>query len=107
MESKIITGKIWTDLYDELVIRNGNDTDIDIENLFKYYEGKNVKITIEIIPEVDNDDSELIDFRLGYIIKNDEAIEYFGLNPWCVNEGADPDEKYSCTMNKARELGLI
>ena len=107
MESRIITGKIWTDLYDELVIRNGNDTDIDIENLFKYYEGKNVKITIEIIPEVENDDSELIDFRLGYIIKNDDAIEYFGLNPWCVKEGADPDEKYSCTMNKARELGLI
>lgn len=106
MESKIITGKILTDWYDELVIRNGN-TDIDIENLFKQYEGKNVKITIEIIPEVENDDSELIDFRLGYIIKNNKAIEYFGLNPWCVNEGADPDEKYSCTMNKARELGLI
>jgi len=106
MESKIITGKILEDLYDELIIRNGDD-DIDIEMLFKHYEGKNVKITIEIIPEVDNDDSELIDFRLGYIIKNDDAIEYFGLNPWCVKEGADPDEKYSCTMNKARELGLI
>jgi hypothetical protein len=29
MESKIITGKILTDWYDELIIRNGN-TDIDI-----------------------------------------------------------------------------
>lgn len=109
MESKIITGKIVENPY-------GNWSDVDqgwyigydnIETILKNYEGKNVKITIEIIPEVENDDSELIDFRLGYIIKNNKAIEYFGLNPWCVNEGADPDEKYSCTMNKARELGLI
>ena len=43
MESKIITGKILEDLYDELIIRNGDD-DIDIEMLFKHYEGKNVKL---------------------------------------------------------------
>lgn len=108
METKIIAGKIVENPY-------GNWSDVDtgwyigfdrIDSFLNSYEGKNVKITIEIIPEVETDDSELIDFRLGYIIKND-AIKYFGLNPWCVNEGADPVEKYSCTMNKARELGLI
>lgn len=85
METKIITGKIWEDWYDELVIRNG-DTDIDIENLFKYYEGKNVKITIEIIPEVENDDSEEVDEITWQLL--------FGNNS-------------SNIVNRGKELGLI
>ena len=85
MESKIITGKILTDWYDELVIRNG-DTDIDIENLFKQYEGKNVKITIEIIPEVENDDSEEVDEITWQLL--------FGNNS-------------SNIVNRGKELGLI
>jgi hypothetical protein len=79
-----------------------------IENIFTDLEGKNVKVTIEILPDdVEEDDSPVIEFRLKDIIKNDDAIKFFRLDPWCVNEGADGNVKYSLTVNKAKELGLL
>lgn len=79
-----------------------------VETIFRNYEGKNVKVTIEVLPDdIEEDDSPVIQFRLGDIVRNDEAVDYFGLNPWCVYTGADPDSKYSLTVNKAKELGLI
>lgn len=79
-----------------------------IENIFIDLEGKKVKVTIEVLPDdVEEDDSPVIQFRLGDIVRNDEAIDYFGLNHYCVHEGADPDSRYSLTVNKAKELGLI
>lgn len=79
-----------------------------IENIFTDLEGKKVNVTIEVLPDdVEEDDSPVIQFRLGDIIRNDEAIDYFGLNPYCVNEGADRNAKYSLTVNKAKELGLL
>jgi hypothetical protein len=79
-----------------------------VESIFRKFEGKNVKVTIEVLPDdVEEDDSPVIDFRLIDIIRNDDAIKYFGLDPWCVNEGADRNAKYSLTVNKAKELGLI
>lgn len=79
-----------------------------METIFRNYEGKNVKVTIEVLPDdIEEDDSPVIQFRLGDIVKNNEAIDYFGLNPWCVNEGSNPNSMYSLTVNKAKELGLI
>lgn len=45
--------------------------------------------------------------RLGTIIESNDAIEYLGLNPWCVNEGADPDTTYEIPASKAKEFGFI
>jgi hypothetical protein len=37
----------------------------------------------------------------------DDAINHFGLNPWCLNEGSDGDCWYEIEVNKAVELGII
>lgn len=34
----------------------------------------------------------IIKMRLGDIIHNDALLEQTGLNPYCCNEGADPDD---------------
>ena len=41
------------------------------------------------------------------IVKSDAACEWLGLNPWCVNEGADGNTKYGMTLRKAKEFKLI
>lgn len=101
---KTYTGKVDVNPYGEIRIGLSDW----IETIFGNLEGKNVKVTIEVLPDdIEEDDSPVIQFRLGDIARNDEALDYFGLNHWCVNEGADPDSKYSLTVNKAKELGLI
>ena len=108
MTTKTISGEVkeipygnWSDVDTGWYIGSDN-----IRTLLYEYEGKNVKISIEVLPDA-VDESEIVWFRLSQIIKNNDAIKYFGLNPWCVNEGADPNEKYSCTINQAIELRLI
>ena len=34
----------------------------------------------------------IIKMKLRDVIHNDTLIEQLGLNPYCCNEGADPDE---------------
>jgi len=48
-----------------------------------------------------------IQLQLKDIIRNDEAIAHFGLNPYCVNEGADGEEWFTLTMEEAFTFGLL
>ena len=34
----------------------------------------------------------IIKMRLGDVIHNDTLLQQLGLNPYCCNEGADPDD---------------
>ena len=37
----------------------------------------------------------------------DEFCTARGINPWCVNEGADDTSEYTITMEEAQNWGLI
>jgi len=59
----------------------------------------------ESVEEVEPEDS--IDLPLKIIVRSNEAINYLGLNPYCINEGGDPNAMYSLPVSKVREFGLI
>lgn len=51
----------------------------------------------------------IIKIQLKDIIKNDKLIEELGLNPYCINEGADPEEYkevevYNVELSRNRTL---
>lgn len=48
-----------------------------------------------------------IQVQLKDIIKNDAAIEALGLNPYCVNEGADGDTWYVINIEDAYKWDLL
>jgi|WetSurMetagenome_2_1015567.scaffolds.fasta_scaffold758127_3 hypothetical protein len=48
-----------------------------------------------------------VQIPLRRIIRSDGAIDYFGLNPWCVAEGADGDTLYTLPVAKAIEFGIL
>lgn len=48
-----------------------------------------------------------VQIPLRKIIRSDVAIDYFGLNPWCVAEGADGDTLYTLPVAKAIEFGIL
>lgn len=37
---------------------------------------------------------------------SDENCNIMGLNPWCMNEGADPQEPIKINKEQAKELGI-
>lgn len=37
----------------------------------------------------------------------DQACEHFGLNPYCLNEGADPEATYDVPVSKAKAWRLL
>lgn len=37
----------------------------------------------------------------------DMACEVLGLNPWCINEGADERTTYDLTLDQARKIGVF
>lgn len=41
-----------------------------------------------------------IQMQLKDIIKDDKLISFLGLNPYCVNEGADPESWYVVDQDK-------
>jgi hypothetical protein len=48
-----------------------------------------------------------IHIKLRDIIQSNEAIEALGLNPWCVNEGADGDALIEVKLEDARKWNLV
>tara|TARA_R110000744_G_scaffold56820_1_gene119749 strand:+ start:10892 stop:11044 length:153 start_codon:yes stop_codon:yes gene_type:complete len=48
-----------------------------------------------------------IKLQLKDIVCSDAACDHFGLNPWCVNEGADGDDWYELSVKKAKKFNLI
>ena len=48
-----------------------------------------------------------IQVQLKDIIKSESAIEVLGLNPYCVNEGADGDAWYMFELDDAYGWGVI
>lgn len=93
---------------------NGNilsiETTEDIADLVnQYFANGKVKITITPIeeePEKDCDEPT-INLKLSRVVRSDEACSYLGLNPWCVNEGANGDDEIKMPLNKAIEFGLV
>ena len=37
----------------------------------------------------------------------DEFCEVYGFDPWCVNEGGDPDHEVEITVSQALRWGLL
>ncbi len=37
----------------------------------------------------------------------DKVCDVLGLNPWCINEGADPNSYQEITEEQAREIGIL
>jgi len=81
--------------------------DIKLSQSFEKYIGKRIRITVEELPDIVPEDEETIGISLGRIIQNDEAIDFLGLNPYCVNEGADKNKQYQIPIYKAKDFGLI
>ena len=53
-----------------------------------------------------------IKVKLGEIANNDniswiDFCDMFGWNPWCINEGLDPNTDQELTLEQAKVLGLI
>lgn len=71
-------------------------------------EGKKIRLLIEEFPEpVKEEDPIKVQIPLRMIVQNDDAVEHFGLNPWCVADGADGDDLYSVPLNLAKEWGFV
>ena len=47
-----------------------------------------------------------ITMKLGEIIKSSHLIDLFGINPWCVNEGADPETEYCYNKRVSHRDGM-
>lgn len=47
-----------------------------------------------------------ITMKLKDIIKSNHLIDLFGINPWCVNEGADPETEYSYIRKVSPQYGM-
>ena len=45
--------------------------------------------------------------ELRYVVKSDEACLALGLNPYCVNGGADGKELIKVELKKAQEWGIL
>ena len=48
-----------------------------------------------------------IKIKLRDVMKSDRAIKELGLNPWCMNEGANGDDLITATVEDAKRWGLI
>lgn len=52
----------------------------------------------------------MIEVTLGYLLHNsdwDRACEILGLNPWCINEGANRECTVNVTFEQAEKIGLV
>jgi hypothetical protein len=79
-----------------------------MEDLFANLEGKRIRLTIEVLPdEVNEDDEHIIGIPLRMIVKNDDACNSLGLNPYCVAEGANGDDYMNIRLSDAKKWGLI
>ena len=81
--------------------------DIKLSYAFEKFVGKRIKIIVEVLPDIVPEDEETIGISLGRIIQSSKAIDFLGLNPYCVNEGANKNEQYQIPISKAKEFGLI
>lgn len=79
----------------------------NILNTINQFSGRIIKITIEEIPEEKHSDELTINIPLRKIVSNDDALEHFGLNPYCINEGANGDEEYKVPISLAKEWGFL
>jgi hypothetical protein len=74
--------------------------DLEIEKIKKFIEDftneKEIKMS-----------ERKIGIQLRNIVKNDDACESLGLNPWCVNEGADGDKLIEVNYDDAKKWSLI
>lgn len=41
------------------------------------------------------------------LVHNDEACSKLGINPYCINEGADRNAMYSISVEDAKSWGII
>jgi hypothetical protein len=53
------------------------------------------------------DSDSKIQVQLRDLMWSNQAIEALGLNPWCLNEGADGSAWYTITLGQAWEWGMI
>ena len=48
-----------------------------------------------------------VNVPLSIIVKNDELCLKYGINIWCVNEGADGNETRKISLEDAKKYGII
>ena len=85
-------------------------TYVNYENILPIidkFNGRRIKITIEELPEENTDEELTVNIPLRKIVGNNDAVEHFGLNPYCINEGADGDEEYKVPIRLAKEWGFV
>lgn len=110
MSNKINISGTYTTVHDygcfDWVDIGGDDLSDKLNSL--KLENKKVRITIEVLEdEVIEEDEPTINFTLRQIIQSNEAIEGLRLNPYCLNEGADPYARYEIKLSDAKKWGLI
>ena len=110
MEPKIIEGSIQTVKdygFFHMVIVDDNCI-VDTIKGMSIKDGKKIRFTIEVLEdEAVEEDEPTINFTLRQIIKNDDAIKGLRLNPYCMNEGADPYARYEIKLSDAKKWGLV
>ena len=57
------------------------------------------------IPTIEQDNK--IRIQLKNVVSSNSACNALGLNPWCVNEGANGEDWIDMTANQAKGWGLI
>lgn len=80
--------------------------------LFNEFIGSRVKITIEVLSDIETEEDEAtVNVRLSTILDSsswESFCDWKGWNYWIINEGrADSSEKVEIPVSKAREWGLI
>lgn len=123
-ENKEFIGKIVEDPYGSyddcspgIYIDSENGSDECLagrrgNTLFSEFVGRRVKITIEVLPELESEDEEItINVKLSEVINSgywESFCDWKGWGYWIVNEGrADSSEKVKIPISKARAWGLI
>lgn len=92
----------WDDV-DKGTYVNGDN----ILQILNKLDGKRIKIVIEELSEEKHSDELTINIPLRQIVRNDDAVEHFGVNPYCINEGANGDEEYKVPISLAKEWGFL
>lgn len=110
MKQELI-GKIEKDIYgdyDDVTQGYFFNSEL-IDNILFQYKGKKVKLTIEVLPDefTEKDDDIKIQVKLRAIVHTDGLCNAMGINPYCINEGADGDDLVQVPINLAKKFGLV
>ena len=80
----------------------------DLYKEFVDFSEYDIQLKLTLTPKIKvEDDEPTINIKLREAVKEDKICKHLGLNPWCVAEGTNGDEKVEIPVSLAKEIGLI